>query len=405
MTTHTLAQPAQRSSHYYLMLACLYLVQGIPLGLAFQAFPALLRHSGLSLDVIALTPIAALPWVLKVLWAPLVDNHWLAKVGRRKSWIIPLQLLSAACLFTIAQIELNQQSVYLVLALISLLALFSSTQDIATDGLTAERSQGTKLGQANSIQVAFFMGGMIIGGSAVLVGEEHLGHFNTFSSIAILQLLCIVPICIWREPKPNKKDQSHPGKIRKVFSRPLSLSMLGLAVFTTMGGAGLFALIKLILVDSGWTMTQIGFISGLGHNLMVIAGCIIAAPLIFIWSAWRVQLIGLGIMILSGLGWFIISADSPIQTEMVWMMTISTGLSIGINTVAAYTLVMGFAKTGTQPAVDIAGYQAVQTLSHTFIGAVAIALAATSSYAIASLLAIPISFIAIWYVYHCYQRS
>ncbi|WP_070972200.1 MFS transporter [Vibrio sonorensis] len=385
------------------MLACLYLVQGIPLGLAFQAFPTLLRHEGLSLDLIALTPIAALPWVLKVFWAPLIDNYWSVRVGRRRSWIIPLQILSAICLFLIASIELNAHSAVIVLSIISLLALFSSTQDIATDGLTAERAKGSKLGQANSVQVAFFMAGMIVGSSGVLIGEEYLGHFNTFMAIGVLQILCVLPVVFWREPEPNREDLVNPGKIRKVFSRPYSLHMLGLALFTTMGGAGLFGLIKLILVDSGWSMTQIGFISGLGHNLMVIAGCIIVTPLIQASSVWRAQTLGLMVLILSGVGWYVICSHGYLEPWAVWTMTILTGLSIGMNTVAAYTLVMGFARTGTQPAVDIAGYQASQTLSHTLIGMIAIGLASVTSYASASLLAIPISIIALWFVYRCKQ--
>lgn len=46
-----------------IMIGCLYLVQGLPVGLAFQAYPVLLRDGGASLDLISLVPLASLPWV------------------------------------------------------------------------------------------------------------------------------------------------------------------------------------------------------------------------------------------------------------------------------------------------------------------------------------------------------
>ena len=41
---------------------------------------------------IGLTSLLALPWALKFLWAPAVDRCSIPRLGRRKSWIVPLQL-------------------------------------------------------------------------------------------------------------------------------------------------------------------------------------------------------------------------------------------------------------------------------------------------------------------------
>lgn len=32
------------------------------------------------------------PFSLKLLWAPLVDAWWLPQLGRRKSWLVPVQV-------------------------------------------------------------------------------------------------------------------------------------------------------------------------------------------------------------------------------------------------------------------------------------------------------------------------
>ncbi len=73
-------------------LGFLYLAQGIPMGIAMDALPAILRRAGTDLAALAFIPLVGLPWVVKFLWAPFVDNHWSVSLGRRRSWIIPMQV-------------------------------------------------------------------------------------------------------------------------------------------------------------------------------------------------------------------------------------------------------------------------------------------------------------------------
>lgn len=42
--------------------------------------------------------LAAYPYSLKLLWSPVVDSVYSRRVGRRKSWIVPIQLITAALL-------------------------------------------------------------------------------------------------------------------------------------------------------------------------------------------------------------------------------------------------------------------------------------------------------------------
>jgi len=42
--------------------------------------------------------MSSYPYSFKLLWSPIVDSVFSPKVGRRKSWIVPIQLLSAAVL-------------------------------------------------------------------------------------------------------------------------------------------------------------------------------------------------------------------------------------------------------------------------------------------------------------------
>jgi len=77
----------------FLLLILLYFLQGIPMGLASGSVPFLLKEH-LSYGQIGVFSLASYPYSLKLLWSPIVDAVWSPKLGRRKSWILPIQVCS-----------------------------------------------------------------------------------------------------------------------------------------------------------------------------------------------------------------------------------------------------------------------------------------------------------------------
>lgn len=77
----------------FLLLVLLYFLQGIPMGLASGSVPFLLKLH-LSYGQIGVFSLASYPYSLKLLWSPIVDAVWSPALGRRKSWIMPIQLCS-----------------------------------------------------------------------------------------------------------------------------------------------------------------------------------------------------------------------------------------------------------------------------------------------------------------------
>src|SRR6218665_515296 len=84
------------------LLLTLYICQGLPTGVFTQALPAILRQYGVSLSVIGFSGLLAMPWALKFLWAPWVDQHFSKRLGQRRSWILPMQLAAVFMLLYIA---------------------------------------------------------------------------------------------------------------------------------------------------------------------------------------------------------------------------------------------------------------------------------------------------------------
>lgn len=373
-----------------LMIGCLYVVQGLPVGLAFHAYPVLLRDGGASLDLISLVPLASLPWVFKFLWASWVENQWSPRLGRRRSWILPMQSALALSLAAMAALPFTAANAPALLALVAAASLVSATQDVATDGLASDRLHGAGLAHINTFQVAGFMVGMLAGGPGAMVGIGTLGHAATLLGLAGLVLACGLPVAAWREPAPLLGTAEGPAtgpakaSLGAFFRRPGTLPLLAVGVCATMGGAVSFGVAKLFLIDAGWPAEAVGTLSGTGNTLMILAGCGVAGVTVVRAGPWATLLGGGVLVVVSSLLWTAMAAAPEwAGAPMVWTLATLSGLGIGVCTVASYTLLMRFAQAGGQPATDYSAFQGLQTLGEILAMAGATAIAAQAGYAAA----------------------
>ena len=77
---------------HILVLFGLYILQGIPLGLR-NSVPLVLQERGVSYTDQSKFSFASYPFSMKILWAPIVDAIFIKRFGRRKTWLIPTQML------------------------------------------------------------------------------------------------------------------------------------------------------------------------------------------------------------------------------------------------------------------------------------------------------------------------
>ncbi|KAK2195103.1 bifunctional MFS transporter superfamily/AmpG-like permease-Acetyl-coenzyme A transporter 1/NTF2-like domain superfamily/Nuclear transport factor 2 [Babesia duncani] len=73
------------------LLLLMYTLQGIPMGI-HAAIP-LIIYKRAKYTQIALLSCTSLPFCLKLLWAPILDGIYIKRIGKRKTWLIPTQLL------------------------------------------------------------------------------------------------------------------------------------------------------------------------------------------------------------------------------------------------------------------------------------------------------------------------
>lgn len=122
----------------FALLVLLYFLQGVPMGLAMGSVPFLLKDN-LSYGEIGVFTLASYPYSMKLLWSPIIDAIWSRRMGRRKSWIVPIQTVSAVMLIWLGanvdqMMKEANQKLYAFTFVFFILVMLCATQDIAVDG-------------------------------------------------------------------------------------------------------------------------------------------------------------------------------------------------------------------------------------------------------------------------------
>lgn len=375
----------------------LFVTQGMPLGLAFYAMPVLLRAGGASLEFLALVPLVMLPWVLKFLWAPLVDSRWLTNVGRRRSWIIPLQTCLVLALTAGAFVPIAYGNGMALLVCILVATLISATQDIATDGFAAERLKTpATLATVNVLQIAAFVAGMLIGGPIFLIVFDHFGQAVAFSVLAIVCALSLLPVLMWSEKNDihMQYEFGAPAKIRNAVSK-LGFAFIFVAALLFGGVRAIEqAVIKPMFVDRGFGAAEIGYFTLAGMVALALGAIVVAGPLIVRLGPLRTAILGTLLIAASSQLWLLYIGGHfvPIaaETYVVLAIMLVTGAAAGVVATSASAVMMRWAGSGPQAGTDFTLPQSAHSLSDVGLSMAAIWVASIAGYQGAILLALAV---------------
>lgn len=159
--------------HQFFLLIMLYFLQGIPVGLTFGTIPFILKSSEKpsSYLTIGIFSMATYPYSFKILWSPLVDSFYWPKVGRRRSWIIPVQLVTGITLYVVGSMigkglilpkNADDLDIKHLTTVFLFFVIMCSTQDIAVDGwalniLSKESLSYASTAQTIGLNIGYFM--------------------------------------------------------------------------------------------------------------------------------------------------------------------------------------------------------------------------------------------------------
>uniref|UniRef100_A0A670I6H3 Major facilitator superfamily domain-containing protein 3 n=1 Tax=Podarcis muralis TaxID=64176 RepID=A0A670I6H3_PODMU len=265
----------------YAVLAMLYFVQGIPYGLQSGLLPIYFRTLGLSFTKISLSKVVYLPWILKMLWAPLVD-HYLTK----RTWLLlTLYGFVLACLA--CSLMAPETNFFLVAIVLLLMNFCASIQDVAVDAIAIQLLTQHEIGYGNTIQVVAYKLGSVLAGGGLLTFLHHLGWQTLFVGLA---LLYVVAIGVTWNANLKLKVRFDPQyswvrfrtlnpclMLQELLKVPDTLWTVGLVLLYKLGEQGAVSMFPLFLLDHSFSPQELGFWNGIVAMIFSIVGSSLGA--------------------------------------------------------------------------------------------------------------------------------
>ncbi|WP_419727748.1 AmpG family muropeptide MFS transporter [Lichenicola sp.] len=164
---------------------------GLPLFLTFFTLQQWLSESHISLRAIGAAALIGLPYLLKFLWAPLLDRMPptpLTRLGRRRGWILPIQALLTLAIVLMADCQPARALWPLVCAAVAL-AFFSASQDIVIDAWRIETFPGRLQAAALGAYTWGYRIAMLCSGAGAIWLAAKIGWHLSLLAMAALSLI------------------------------------------------------------------------------------------------------------------------------------------------------------------------------------------------------------------------
>ena len=257
---------ANKEKWKYGVMLNLYLAQSIPMTFFSTVLPVIMRENHFSLTSIGLIQLVKLPWLLKFLWAPVVDSAQ-GDPKAYKKWIFISEFVYALSIFIIAFFNLETDfKLIVILLLIAFTA--SATQDIATDAFSYLILKKEERSIGGSIQTIGNFLGTVIGSGLLLIIYYYFGWETLIISLGLFVLLALIPLAIFTTTQSTTTKKKSKKKIRfneliSFFKQKHIRYRIALLFFIYWGIIGILSMLKPWMVDLGYSIKEIGIYSGI----------------------------------------------------------------------------------------------------------------------------------------------
>ncbi|MBT8064890.1 MAG: MFS transporter, partial [Gammaproteobacteria bacterium] len=209
--------------------ALAYFAQGIPMGLLHIALPAWLAVEGVApAEIAGFLGIIMLPWAFKLLVGPLMDHFEYLPMGKRRPWVLAMQLGMVVSLLGLGWVEDPVAQMGLLTAVGFAINTFTAAQDVAVDGMSIDLVPLEEEGRLNAFMsfgkaVGWAITSAVTGSLLVLYGMKATAVVSSVGAALIFAYLLMVRerhterLLPWSAGKASPKNDPPPS-FRQVFS-------------------------------------------------------------------------------------------------------------------------------------------------------------------------------------------
>jgi len=327
---------------------CLYIAQSLPMTFFSTALQVSMRQASYSLSAIALMQLIKLPWILKFLWAPWVDRGCRTLKGFRK-FIFVSEGVYALLILLIGHLDL-QTDFRLIIVLILLSFVASATQDIATDALAVLSFRHEEKSLINSMQSLGSFFATLVGGGLLLMLLQHYGWHVVLPFLAVFVGLALWPLYRNRSLKISKREEKRRIRAADFYGFFTTRGNGAQIGFLTLYYASTIAILSMTrpwLVDLGYSMKEIGFLSGIVGSSAACAATLLGGHLIYFIGRFRARRLFALFACLTATYFAVISHFHPSGAAVL------TGIVLlwagyAMSTVTVYTTAMDRVRPGLE---------------------------------------------------------
>ncbi|MEM8820238.1 MAG: MFS transporter [Pseudomonadota bacterium] len=329
---------------------------------ATQGMGLFLRDADASSQIIGLLYLAAAPYTLRFLWAPLVDRYAPHAERRYTGWIM---LCQWAVVLSFVGLCFTDPAAA-PMAIIPIVALFMvalGTQFTALGGLMAGALTVQAHPKGASVQAAASASGGMFLGAAVLYLLADLGWTVVVAVLLTISILGLVAAAVFA---PRTETLRTGGKTVSFFSQlsiftvPRARWLLLVSILVNSAVLVPYAAKSVLLIDAGLSVTEGALYGIVLGNAVGALGAVIARR--YVERFGGVAFLGvLGLLNALSAGVIaFVSLDGLDATETIIFVVLANA-AVFASFTASRAVVMGIARPGRQ-ATDIAGYVGIESI-------------------------------------------
>jgi len=302
---------ARHSTEFSFRLMAVFLTSvasGLPLLLSSQTLQAWFTQAGVGLVSIGALSLVSLPYVLKFLWAPMMDKYALFSSDRRKGWLYLTQIFLVITLLLMSLLS-PQKHVFVLSVLALCLAFFSASQDVVVDGYRVDILDAKERGLGASAQLLGYRLGMLLAGSLAIVIAAQYGWRVSYCCMACL-LLALFAYTFFLPVSPVSKCRAEWGRFslllpyQAIFFRKNSVIIVAVVLMYKMSDNMVFNLNMVFLLrHMHFSLLEVGAISNVVSVIGMLLGGVVAGAAMYRLTLYRSLVIFGWLQLLSHLGY------------------------------------------------------------------------------------------------------
>lgn len=350
-------------------LNALYVGFGMIIGVVNGGLPTVMRAQGIDISTAGWLYLLYLPFGLTFLWAPVIDRLRVPFLSQRVGWIVCMQAFAVLGLVVVAFNEGLAPLALFVLGFGIVLAI--ATMDIALDALAVKLVDADWRPSASATKLAALSAGSMIGGGAFVALAGDLGWQLTFLILAAVLVVLVFPVLSLR--RLDGQNQREPAQAKSASGRASLLHLVrngasrNRLIILCIACGIMFPLVglnRLMLVDIGVPVADIGWIVGTLGPVAMLATSAVSIPLMRYLGLVRTMLIFAVIAVASLVAMLVGFSIEHHLIAIIGAVAIGAGVSGVYVTIAAK--ILGW-SVGAQPATDYAAYYGISRFVSTLM--------------------------------------